>query len=468
MSIYNLVIVGTGLSSAAALAATLDKDINILIVDVNAHHRPNLSELELNDLEKLHNGRKNFYGSDFATRILSEDNVAKGIDKGAYSHGGFSNIWGGSLDNIDPKIFSNLGIDLTDDTKKILNHVFGDFYLESNGANQKNYDVLSKSSSWEVAKSKLAVNRNKCTSCNLCLYGCYESAIFNSYDFIMRIINSKMKKSRIDIMSSIYVDKINEEANQVSLECVEYKSNKKMSIKTERLFVGAGVFPTAKIFLRSFSSLNQIEIRDSSYFALPVFCANSTSHLTSGIALSSISAKYHDNLKYKYALQLYFPSKYTVNEVATRLRRFSVPNMFSSIIAGRVGIIQGYKHSNISNSLILSKSKGVIVSREVLRSGSFFENELTTKIKDLFKHSGVIPIIKLKVNTNVTDGYHFGASFPHLSGAYNECESDRLGRPFGLKKIHIIDSSVLPFIPSGSHSLTMMANSYRIAKETYL
>ena len=47
-------------------------------------------------------------------------------------------------------------------------------------------------------------------------------------------------------------------------------------------------------------------------------------------------------------------------------------------------------------------------------------------------------------------------------------QSDILGRPFSLNRVHVVDSSVLPTIPSGTITLTVMANSYRIASSISL
>ncbi len=42
-------------------------------------------------------------------------------------------------------------------------------------------------------------------------------------------------------------------------------------------------------------------------------------------------------------------------------------------------------------------------------------------------------------------------------------QSDRWGRPFGSKRVHVIDASVLPTIPSTTITLSVMANAHRIA-----
>jgi len=44
--------------------------------------------------------------------------------------------------------------------------------------------------------------------------------------------------------------------------------------------------------------------------------------------------------------------------------------------------------------------------------------------------------------------------------------SDNLGRPRRSKNIHIVDASILPTIPPGPITFTLMANSRRIVEES--
>ncbi len=43
--------------------------------------------------------------------------------------------------------------------------------------------------------------------------------------------------------------------------------------------------------------------------------------------------------------------------------------------------------------------------------------------------------------------------------------TDRLGRPHGLKRVHVIDASTFPSISATTITLTAMANARRIASE---
>jgi choline dehydrogenase-like flavoprotein len=58
-------------------------------------------------------------------------------------------------------------------------------------------------------------------------------------------------------------------------------------------------------------------------------------------------------------------------------------------------------------------------------------------------------------------GFHSGGSFP-MSAEPHAGETDILGRPHGLRRIHAIDSTVLPSIPATTITFTVMANAYRI------
>jgi hypothetical protein len=63
-------------------------------------------------------------------------------------------------------------------------------------------------------------------------------------------------------------------------------------------------------------------------------------------------------------------------------------------------------------------------------------------------------------------GYHFGASLP-MSNFLSKNNTDIYGRPYGLKRFHIVDSTVLPNIPAGSFTSYVIANSIRIIRSIY-
>jgi len=61
-------------------------------------------------------------------------------------------------------------------------------------------------------------------------------------------------------------------------------------------------------------------------------------------------------------------------------------------------------------------------------------------------------------------GFHSGGSFP-MSTEPTGAQSDLAGRPHGLQRIHVVDSSVLPNIAASTITLSVMANAHRIGSE---
>ena len=58
--------------------------------------------------------------------------------------------------------------------------------------------------------------------------------------------------------------------------------------------------------------------------------------------------------------------------------------------------------------------------------------------------------------------FHSGASFP-MAANPDKDESDLAGRPAGLRRIHVVDATVLPNIAASTITLSVMANAHRIA-----
>jgi choline dehydrogenase-like flavoprotein len=59
-------------------------------------------------------------------------------------------------------------------------------------------------------------------------------------------------------------------------------------------------------------------------------------------------------------------------------------------------------------------------------------------------------------------GYHSGGSMP-MRLQPGELETDTLGRPYGWRRVHAVDATVLPSIPATTITLSVMANAHRIA-----
>ena len=65
-------------------------------------------------------------------------------------------------------------------------------------------------------------------------------------------------------------------------------------------------------------------------------------------------------------------------------------------------------------------------------------------------------------------GNHLAGSFPMRANPTKPFEVDVLGRPLGFRRLHVVDSAVMPSVPATTIALLTMANADRIATEVPL
>jgi choline dehydrogenase-like flavoprotein len=86
------------------------------------------------------------------------------------------------------------------------------------------------------------------------------------------------------------------------------------------------------------------------------------------------------------------------------------------------------------------------------------------KLGDNARLMRAFPLLPLLRSFNPGKGNHFGGSFPmrREPGAF---ESDALGRPAGLRRVHVVDATIFPSFPATTVTFTVMANAHRIASQ---
>ncbi len=462
---YDFIILGSGLTAYAALLELTKTDSKILIIDYGLNHKISSKELKHIDLMNIKvDDVKNFIGDDFATKIISKDFVDGLNYSNSYAYGGLSNIWGCSIERFDHDEFSdwldiaeglNEGYDLLDKSIPIM------VPLDSDGKICTYYFNKLKNQNFsnvQVRKSKLTIFDSSCIRCGECLFGCRHDATFSSKNYIQ----SLEKEKKIDYLNNLYVHSVKDYSESSSVDCVDSNGNK-LTFYAKKLLVCTGAINTAKIMLRSFESVKFVEVKDSQYFILPLLGFKS-SNKTSSIALSQFVLKQKDIIKGKNIhYQFYAPSTYTHRIIDQKFSflGLTLPNF----IKNRIFILQGYLPSGLSSAVTLTRLGSEIVATESRKWSSLYLNYCVNRLQKVLFKSNLFAVRRL-LNVNKTfSGYHFGASFPMSDNFDHENNTDKLGRIKNVKNIHILDSSVLPSIPSGSFTYTVMANEIRIVKE---
>ena len=515
-------VIGSGPAGIAAASALLKSGIRVVMLDsgikieleksilidrMSGLHKTKWSK---QDIELVKSGNKSsargidvktLFGSDFPYRDSSaRPSYINRNTKLTASRaiGGFSNVWGGAIMPYRSSDIDNWPISLDDLDKHydevvkitgitaIKDDLSSEFSIHSNkpgflklsSASDKFIKILNAAKSklnkdgWIWGQSRLAVKANSddkdftqgCSYCGLCMHGCPYNHIYNSattleefklnplFTYIDNVLVTSMQESEdsIKVLGQ----------HRVELNNIEYSFT--------RVFLGAGVLGTAQIILKSERLYNTpLILKDSQFFLVP-FISFKTNELPSRDSTNTLSEifielKNKDISPRSIHLQLYACNDILSNTIENIVGPFK---FLSKLITPRITLVLGYLHSDDSAEMLLTlKNDKDTDYLEILEKPSKNPRKVISRInfnflKNWFNLGGFIVTPLLKI-AKIGASFHNGASFP-MAQASGQFKSDLMGRPYGWKRVHIVDASVLPSIPGTTITLTVMANSHRI------
>ena len=319
--------------------------------------------------------------------------------------------------------------------------------------------------------SRVALRSGSCTECGFCLHGCPLGLIYSAADTL-----ADLKRSPdFEHIPGVVIDRLEESESGVKAIGRELGSQQPWTTQADRIFLAAGVLPTARIALESAGLFNKpIRLLDSQYTVMPMVSLRSHPGIETDPlhTLCQIYLEIDDPRisRHNIHTQLYTYNSLFEEEFRTKALGILplVPGSRRHLLS-RLMVGFSYLHSDDSGGLRLTLQPGKGDSGGRL-GVDVLENPATPAIQrriawKLLGHSrqlGFAPVVPLLETTAPGRGFHNGGSFP--MGTKSEgVQSDTLGRPFGWKRIHLVDSSVFPTIPAATITFTAMANAHRIA-----
>jgi choline dehydrogenase-like flavoprotein len=481
------------------------------LVDVLSHSTPDeWSQTSLSTLKGSLAGdgrvmpRKLSYGSDFPYRDVEGGMsvIQSGVDVVSSSaRGGLSNVWGGavlpyraediidwplSVDDLAPHYRAAFELmplaahrdDLEQEFPLYAPHCAS--IRPSTQAKALMYDLdasremLSKEGI-RYGHARLAVqveairDQGGCVYCAMCLYGCPRKLIYNSAQSIDMLQARQGFYYRTDVV----VDRIVEEEAEVQLFCRHSSSQLQFSLRGERVYLAAGVLGTAKIILSSAAAYGRrLTVRGSQYFLLPLLRLKQTM----GVARESLHTLAQIFLEMSACIPGGHPAHlqiYTYNDFyrCALEKRFGAlvriaGRRLSDSILGRLMVVQGYLHSKDSSAISVRLEGRAVGDELVLEAiinpqAKTHVRGISRKLFKCSKYLHTIPLLPLLQIGKPGEGSHVGGTFP-MRHTPSELETDIFGRLTGMRKIHIVDASVFPSIPSTTITLSVMANAHRI------
>ena len=478
----NIAVIGSGPTGYVCVRRLSELGHKVTLIDTSL-----VEEDEYVELEAQFKNEKLIFGSNLPYRGFPygprtfHDSVKT---FSSFTEGGLSQIWGATMlpfSSIDmckwPINFSDLEPYYRELSNWIpiagksdqLSLIYNDFISRDNFIpSQRVLRVLENIGNLDnlvVGNARLAVetgsiNSEGCYYCNNCLDGCPGSFIWTSFGKIPAVA-----------LRGTRVLKVKEEANKVILEGIDKFGNLISGLRYDKVFFATGPIESFRILANSELVNSEATLKDSAFFYIPIYMSRKYRNIKeNSFGLSQIFIRLED----KYSQAGVFYQFYDYSE--SLARRFKNLNKLTKIIPGflikmilkkfMIGI--GYLDSNFSPkiNLTLGKQGEVYISSPNHNSERKFRDNIiksaNTNLSKSLKRYKIFPLKIFCKKLKPGSGVHYGGWLEM------GIRSDLLGRPLGTRNIHVVDSSVIPTIPAGPITFSIMANALRITSSLEL
>ena len=313
-----------------------------------------------------------------------------------------------------------------------------------------------------------------CVECGMCMYGCPYDLIYSSRQSIRKWHG----KEKINYEAGVLVEGFKELADRVEVWGRNLGTGAEWRGETERLFLGGGVLSSTAMVMRSLGMENRaVEILDSQYFTVPLLSFRGTAGVRES-RLHTLAQIFLEIMPAEISKQLIHLQIYTYNDMITRVLQQKAGPLASLLdpmirqMEGRLFFLQGFLHSDDSGRLRITMGatqggqKKFLVEPVVNPRVGDMMKKVLAKLASHLGDLGFCPILPMASLGEPGRSFHSGGSMP-MGGDSQEhpIVTDCLGRPNGLKRVHVIDASTFPSISATTITLTAMANARRIACE---
>jgi choline dehydrogenase-like flavoprotein len=139
------------------------------------------------------------------------------------------------------------------------------------------------------------------------------------------------------------------------------------------------------------------------------------------------------------------------------------------LILGRLMVALCYLHSDDSGGVQLRLERKVGTARGALVAEPK-RTPRTARVvrglgRKLLRHAPALGFAAAAPAVHIASpgrGYHSGGTFP-MNAHPSDAQTDVLGRLAAWRRVHLVDASVMPTIPSATITYSVMANAHRIA-----
>ena len=318
---------------------------------------------------------------------------------------------------------------------------------------------------------RIAMQTSECRKCGMCLLGCPYDLIFNTRQTLDRIGS----EPRFTYLSGLVVRTVEERRDQVVIKAEDARTGALRELRADRCFLAAGVIATTRIVLESLGWVERpVSLINSQHGTLPLLALRATPgvereelHTLCQIFLEVDDQELsHHNIH----CQIYtYNNLYESSLQKASWGRFARLPGIRGWLLGRLMVALCYLHSDDSGRIQVRLERpggerlGALVA-DIKRSQQA-DRVMRGLAWKLLRHAPELGFAAAAPAVHIDNpgwGHHTGGAFPMVARPVDG-QTDLAGRLSAWRRIHLVDASVFPTIPSATITYSVMANAHRIA-----
>lgn len=309
---------------------------------------------------------------------------------------------------------------------------------------------------------------DSCVHCGMCLYGCPYGLIYSAQTTLQKLTASA---AHFRYVPRFVVRRLTERPGCVTIDAVSRDSQAPRQFEAARVYLAAGPLASTAILLASLEAYSRpVLLQQSDHFLLPLVLRGFSGR-TSAERLHTLSQLFVEVADRSISSRAVHLQVYTYNDFYARMAQQklgSVYPLLASVVdrfIDRVVLIKGYLHSTDSASIRATLVRPGEATLRLEAQASPSSQRIIRAIRSLLVRNstrvGAFPIPFGLRPGLPGSSIHIGGGLP-MRRRPVDLETDLLGRPAGLARVHVVDSTVFPTLPAVSPTLTIMANAFRI------
>jgi ferredoxin len=310
-----------------------------------------------------------------------------------------------------------------------------------------------------------------CNGCGECFTGCVRGAIFST----VPMLDGMIHRGAVQYREGQFVRSIKEDEGKVRVEVFDLSRGLR-ELTFNAVFIGAGPLSTSSMLLRSGGYYDSpVGLKESQKFVLPALrrraALTAAEQPSITLAGAFIEAKVPELSDHWVHVQMIPMNAMVISASGLPGLKSAYGRRLLAPILRRVMLGWCGMHSDHSCGLELrlqrtsADSDTLSIKLNVSEKARRQAHLASRQLSKVLRKAGVHFQPRMIRFSDPGSGTHCGSSFPMRERPAKLFDSDSLGRPFGWRRVHVVDSSVLPSIPGTTLAFAVMANAVRIAEQ---